>query len=999
MSPSDTVGGLPSYLRGERPDTRFLNLVHRNSDGTITPHATSRRSPEEAGSPTGEGGGSLKQEWADVLSTLKFGPLDPGAVLVSPPSLPTFSVDGNDTPGDYFDTRCHSATPETDISRTSSTSTKGSLGSAQNSDGQNELGSSAGEHNELHGTLGAPIELVSPSGEMVSESDTDTLDNENARSTPSAAQMEPASLDVALSRLPSAKTDAPAAEGTDTPTAQSIPPHRLAHIRVRRMHSLLELAETEKNYVGDLEMLMSVFFAQLHTVPFFGDNDKRTDTVIRNTKEILEVHQQFALRLDQMVSNAGIGRTDVPEIERAESRGAADAVSELAQILVEFAPKLEVYTDFCSRHKEALALIEAAESRVAEWDAFQQRCAELAQAREHDRRPHVKRLLFRDFLIKPVQRICLYPVVLDMLLRNAKDVEGTQLHDSINAMRGVVGIVDEASRKRDVMLHSEAIASRIEVPSSFPPNFLASLGNCLMAGNVDVLHHHPTLAPLSMPLPFKYYGCLLYEGFVLMVKVRKSNTYSCRHWFPLAESQVSRTDAHENWIQNGFRISIRGHHIELIASNPKEYRLWFSTFSAAHARSKASGPRGLPCSFTTSDVDTNETQGGANDPLNSFLAVHTAELPRGRSAQSTPAEILLRHKSPPRRAAMDRGMLFSDACISARALPTNEGIWPKSAIVAQSPGGAMRHIRRLSGTETLSLRVPRNLSMTSASELDLPSLVGEMEKLPSSAASTRPESPTDMRQSTDGRYQKESFGAGARLRRKVRDAYLRSRVSALDTTELEGAVDSLRLKRGPRTSFDYGSSEEAEIELLRRKSSESLDAGRRTPLRGNTRSMSLFAPARNWLAPNGPVYEDESLSSSQTSLPGSTTRRNSQDKGAGVGPSLLKRSESLSWLTRPRDSLRKISVRHEDTQAGMASTSASMIASSGAPLAAGSTDAPGNHLSSRASTSQLVADTSDSLDSPSRSLSPQRRITRRFFQQHRLSPVTRDGNSPARGEE
>ena len=111
MSPSDTVGGLPSYLRGERPDTRFLNLVHRNSDGTITPHATSRRSPEEAGSPTGEGGGSLKQEWADVLSTLKFGPLDPGAVLVSPPSLPTFSVDGNDTPGDYFDTRSHSATP------------------------------------------------------------------------------------------------------------------------------------------------------------------------------------------------------------------------------------------------------------------------------------------------------------------------------------------------------------------------------------------------------------------------------------------------------------------------------------------------------------------------------------------------------------------------------------------------------------------------------------------------------------------------------------------------------------------------------------------------------------------------------------------------------------------------------------------------------------------------------------------------------------------------
>ncbi|WFD33716.1 hypothetical protein MCUN1_000529 [Malassezia cuniculi] len=826
---------------------------------------------DAVGGTDGEGHGGIKQEWADVLSTLKLESLGSGPVLISPPTLPTFTGDSNDGQEDYFDTPRYSETPETDISRTSSTSTKGSLGSdLRHSEPSTESDHS---HGPSPSALGAPIELVAPTGKPDFESESEATDKDDAHTTSLHLRVDGDAV-AAATEFPGSPTSdsTPAQPGTPVSSVEpelssqlahpKIPPSRLAHMRVRRMHSLLELADTERSYVGDLETLIDIFFGQLHTLSFFADNDKRTSVVVRNIAEILPVHKEFSKRLDKMVESAGIARADIPEAERAESEGATEAVAELAQILIEFAPKLKLYADFCSRHKEALALIEAAEHRAVEWDAFQQRCAELAFANASARSAVVKRLLFRDYLIKPVQRLCLYPVVLDMLLRNAADLEDTQLHEAIEGMRHVVEVVDEASRKRDVVLHSEAIASRIEVPSSFPPNFLSTLGNCLMAGNLDVLYHHATLAPLAMPLPIKYYGCLLYESFVLIVK----------------------------------------------------------------------------------------------------------------------------------------------------------GVWPKSAVVAQSPGGAMRHFRRLSGTEMLSLRVPRPLTLTTGSEVDLTALLGEdtdesivSSTVASSQHSSQPPSPNGSinRHSED---RQESTRAGARLRRKVRDAYLRSRVSSLDAIELESAIEALRIKRG-RSSLDGATGEAAIVaaDLRHRKSVESLDSIERTlAQRVLPHTKALLAPARGWFTGSGSgpgsVYENEDFSSSQSSLVGGGTAPSSRSSSRASlrgsaektgGGSVLKRSESFGWLNKPRDSLRRLSTKSEDTSVLAASTSTATIASASASTIASVTrSSVGPDLPevvvpvSRAS----ISDASD-IAELQRSVSPQRWLARRFFQQNRMSPVVSGDNA------
>ncbi|KAI0371547.1 hypothetical protein BV20DRAFT_941647 [Pilatotrama ljubarskyi] len=98
-----------------------------------------------------------------------------------------------------------------------------------------------------------------------------------------------------------------------------------------------------------------------------------------------------------------------------------------------------------------------------------------ATASPNERRQHRAtgpRLKFMDYMIKPVQRICKYPLLLDQLRpkrRNAEgdsSVQGTAAADEAvrragEAMRGVVSRVNHASEKEAHNLRSALIASRI----------------------------------------------------------------------------------------------------------------------------------------------------------------------------------------------------------------------------------------------------------------------------------------------------------------------------------------------------------------------------------------------------------------------------------------------------------------------------------------------------------------------------------------------------------
>lgn len=157
------------------------------------------------------------------------------------------------------------------------------------------------------------------------------------------------------------------------------------------------------------------------------------------------------------------------------------------------------YEEYCAGHDEALVVIRQVES-TPEWISYERRCSNLARSRTRQTLTRLlsspsasyagrlplpstttpttttfpedtsSRLMLRDLLIKPIQRICRYPLVLASLLGSQLSREGGgELESALAAMKVVALGVDEATRKKAAKGRSDVIRERMELhPVSFP---------------------------------------------------------------------------------------------------------------------------------------------------------------------------------------------------------------------------------------------------------------------------------------------------------------------------------------------------------------------------------------------------------------------------------------------------------------------------------------------------------------------------------------------------
>lgn len=337
------------------------------------------------------------------------------------------------------------------------------------------------------------------------------------------------------------------------------------------------------------------------------------------------------------------------------------------------ASSFDRYQSFCSGHSEAFDIVRKVQHRYpAEWDAFELRCAALVAEmhlqdvaeeliptsesrkqlldlckRRHslssldalsgdnlkapnlsasesghtDRDPSSRRprLMFMDYMIKPVQRVCRYPLLFDQLqertgpqrFSNGLHGSNSTPRDSQDAvktalwtMRTVASLVDEARRQQDLFAKSVQIVSRITQglltsaashnrpsQSASLSTFLSSLAPCYLSGSLDVIHYRGTNMARLGTVRAKYLGAFLFPGaFLVLVKVAKSKAYEPKHWFNLRGFELVDANLDDgmsvyhvmNFTDDGcvvllpswFRLSSKAHMFEFAASCRREKDIW-----------------------------------------------------------------------------------------------------------------------------------------------------------------------------------------------------------------------------------------------------------------------------------------------------------------------------------------------------------------------------------------------------------------------------------------
>lgn len=399
------------------------------------------------------------------------------------------------------------------------------------------------------------------------------------------------------------------------------------------------------------------------------------DIITRNADQILEFHENLVRRLRAAVAQFGFPMKWSVEdtLERpahpADLQRAIDAVS---TVFIEHASSFDRYRSFCSGHPDALNVLHKVQQKYpSEWEAFEQRCADIAteiltetsphspqgtkpddhqgspvaldtgsmssrKKRRHSLSsldvstraqvlPHVlssfnlkppnisasenghndsatgvrrPRLLFVDYLIKPVQRICKYPLLLDQLQFTipAQEPDFGPCHEVIeraaHVMRTVTSSVDEASRQQDLAVKTGLIVSRIcqGIAASttnsgsqyLTTGFLLSLGSCQIVGSLDVIYYYGSSLGNQGTVKAKYLGAFLFTGgFFVLAKVAKLKAYEPRHWFSLKGFELTDSSTDGGLLPSWFRLSFKGHTFELAASCRREKDIWMDVIRSA----------------------------------------------------------------------------------------------------------------------------------------------------------------------------------------------------------------------------------------------------------------------------------------------------------------------------------------------------------------------------------------------------------------------------------
>ncbi|KAI8632332.1 Dbl homology domain-containing protein [Xylariaceae sp. FL1651] len=229
-----------------------------------------------------------------------------------------------------------------------------------------------------------------------------------------------------------------------TPQTDPAVTERLLH----RRRILEELISTEESYIGDIRFLMNVYVTILASLPTLH-HDLRY-SINRNLTDIIELHEEILSELHRAVPNSEYTQPEhivvrpsplpggghhrwhsldsVPEDKRGKSWlqslpsmvAEPNIAAEVAQIFGTKMNRFFIYEEYGARYELMIRDIACAHRTLPQWEKYQIGLEALAaslSAASHHSDYSRKSLTIGDLLVKPIQRICRYPLLFAELLK------------------------------------------------------------------------------------------------------------------------------------------------------------------------------------------------------------------------------------------------------------------------------------------------------------------------------------------------------------------------------------------------------------------------------------------------------------------------------------------------------------------------------------------------------------------------------------------------------
>ncbi|XP_034145763.1 intersectin-1 isoform X3 [Esox lucius] len=269
----------------------------------------------------------------------------------------------------------------------------------------------------------------------------------------------------------------------------------LTPVERKRQGYTHELIVTEENYVNDLQLVTEVFQKPLLESELL--TEKEVAMIFVNWKELIMCNIKLlkALRVRKKMS------------------GERMPVKMIGDILTAQLPHMQPYIRFCSCQLNGATLIQQKTDEVPEFKDFVKRLA---------MDPRCKGMPLSSFLLKPMQRVTRYPLIIKNILENTPEAhpDHSHLKQALEKAEELCSQVNEGVREKENSDRLEWIQTHVQCEGLSEQLVFNSVTNCL--GPRKFLHSGKLYKAKSNK---ELYG-FLFNDFLLLTQIIKPLGFS-----------------------------------------------------------------------------------------------------------------------------------------------------------------------------------------------------------------------------------------------------------------------------------------------------------------------------------------------------------------------------------------------------------------------------------------------------------------------------------------